>query len=92
MRSSGSSGNEKYFGSFRIRLGRDASTEVVPKTPQINICGNEVYILEGVGVRLRRGWKFSVNGQAFGWDDSKLEQIIFNDQVIFNENNAKSGF
>lgn len=87
----GSAAKQKYFGSFRIRLGRGASFEEVPNFPLINISGNEIYILEGVGERLRRGWKFSVKGYAFGWNDSRIEQIIFNDQVIFNENNAKSG-
>ena len=77
----------KYFGSFRIRLGRDASVEEVPKSPLINILnGKEIYILEGVAFRLRGIWKFSVKGRAFGWEDSRVEEIFHNNQSIFTEN------
>lgn len=92
MRSSESLSKQKYFGSFRIRLGRGASVEGVPKTQTVNIFGTEIYILAGTGERLSSSWEFSVKGCAFGWDDSRIEQIIFNDQIIFNENNARSDF
>ena len=78
--------HQKYSGSFRIHLRSRASTEGVPASTLINIAGMVVYILEGRGERLSRGWKFSVKGYAFGWSDDSIEIIYCNNQEIFNEN------
>lgn len=92
MKPNESNNRHQYAGSFRIRLGGDASVEEVPKLPLINILnGKEIYILEGVALRLGRAWKFSVKGRAFGWEDSRIEEIVHNNQTIFTENNARAG-
>lgn len=91
MESKESSRRRKYSGSFRIRLGGGASTEEVPKSPLINILGEkQIYILEGVASHLGGIWKFSVKGLAFGWEDSRIEEVIHNNQTIFTENNAQA--
>lgn len=82
--------SRQYFGSFRIRLSSDASIEEVPTSPLVNVLnGGEVYILEGKARHVGRVWKFSVKDVAFGWEDSRIEEIINNNQTIFTENSVK---
>lgn len=83
--------SRQYLGSFRIRLASNASVEGVPKSPLVNVLdGGEIYILDGKACRAGRVWKFSVKGVAFGWEDSRIEEIIHNNQTIFTENSAKA--
>ena len=86
MDAPGAGFHQKYLGSFRIHLRPCASTEEVPASTLVNIVGAVIYILEGRGERLSRGWKFSVKGYAFGWSDANIEVIYCNNQEIFNEN------